>query len=82
MCDLTPPIPVPFSEPESPFVKVRLSDLQHIRDSLARLPQRLAPSGNLIRHLYAQVAQLHQNALNAYNKSVKEKASCHPEMQS
>jgi hypothetical protein len=61
---LEPPIPVPLSTPD-PLVEVKLSDLQMIRDTLGRLPERFAANGNLLRHLYAQVAEIHRKALAA-----------------
>jgi len=71
MPPLDPPILPPLSTPD-PIVEVKLSDLQMIRDSLARLPERFGNNGNLVRHLYAQVAELHRSALNTVSRRKQE----------
>lgn len=38
-------------------VTVRLSEIRHIRDALGKLPER--HTHNLLRHLWRQVAALH-----------------------
>lgn len=49
---------------DDPIVEIPLSEIQRIRDSLMRLPERA--TSNLIRHLFSQVAGLYQRlAANA-----------------
>lgn len=53
-----------------PLVTIRLSDIQHIRDALARLPER--HTSNLVRALFGKVAGLHQRLLLQSNKAQAE----------
>lgn len=45
-------------EATDPIVELKLSEIQRIRDALARLPER--HTSNLVRELLRQVTGLHQ----------------------
>lgn len=54
-------------EAPDPIVELRLSEIQRIRDALARLPER--HTSNLVRNLFNQVAGLYQRLSNQPSES-------------
>lgn len=58
------------SQDSDPIVSIRLSEIQSIRDALARLPER--HTSNLVRALFSKIAGLHQRLLLQSNKAQAE----------